>query len=34
MDNSLHRIPFNATEIAIKKTYNCDTDREDYHING
>ena len=34
LDNSQHRIPYNATEIAIKKSYNCETDREDYHING
>jgi structural maintenance of chromosome 3 (chondroitin sulfate proteoglycan 6) len=34
LDNSQHRIPFNATAISIRKSYNCDTDREDYQING
>ena len=34
LDNSQHRIPYHAKEITLRKSYNCDTDREDYHING
>lgn len=34
LDNSNHRIPFAAKEIVLRKLYNCDTDREDYTING
>jgi chromosome segregation ATPase len=34
LDNSQHRIPYHATEITIRKSYNCDTDREEHQING
>jgi len=34
LDNTQHRIPHNAKEITLRKSYNCDTDREDYHMNG
>lgn len=34
LDNSKHKIPFSAREITLRKSYNCHTDREDYHING
>lgn len=34
MDNSQHRIPIQAEEIRLRKSYNCNTDREDYHLNG
>lgn len=34
LDNSLNKIPFNASEINLRKTYKRDTDREDFKING
>ena len=34
LDNTQHRIPFNSLEISIRKSYNCDTDREDFLMNG
>ena len=34
LDNSQHKIPHNATEIVVRKSYNCDTDREEYQMNG
>ena len=34
LDNSQHRIPVQAEEIRLRKQYNCNTDREEYQING
>jgi len=34
LDNSSHRVPYNAKEITVRKSYNCSTDREDYLLNG
>lgn len=34
LDNAQHRIPVQADEITLRKSYNCNTDREEYHING
>lgn len=34
LDNSQNRIPFRASELTVRKAYNCHTDREEYHING
>lgn len=33
LDNSKAKIPVDAQEITIRKTYNCDTDKEDYYLN-
>lgn len=27
-------IPVDAKELTVRKTYNCDTDKEDYYFNG
>lgn len=34
LDNSKFKIPIDAANITIRKTYNCDTDKEDYYLNG
>jgi len=34
LDNSQSRIPFRANDLTVRKSYNCNTDREDYHLNG
>jgi chromosome segregation ATPase len=34
LDNSQNRIPFRANELTVRKSYNCNTDREEYHLNG
>jgi chromosome segregation ATPase len=32
--NAEKRIPVEADELTVRKTYNTQTDREDYHLNG
>ena len=32
LDNSLRKIPYKADEIVLRKSYNCNTDREEYHV--
>ena len=34
LDNSNRRIPIEAEDLIVRKTYHCQTDREDYYING
>ena len=34
LDNRELKIPIDAAEVAIKRTYHCSTDREEYHVNG
>lgn len=34
LDNSDRRVPFEADDLVVRKVYHCQTDREDYYING
>ena len=34
LDNSKAKIPIDSRDLTIRKTYNCDTDKEDYYLNG
>lgn len=34
LDNSLKRIPSVYTDLIIRKSYNCETDQEYFHLNG
>ena len=34
LDNSLKRIPCEFSDLVIRKSYNCETDQEYYHMNG
>jgi chromosome segregation ATPase len=34
LDNSKSKIPIDSVDIVIRKTYNCNTDKEDYYLNG
>jgi chromosome segregation ATPase len=33
LDNSGGKIPVDSQELTIRKSYNCDTDKEEYHLN-
>jgi chromosome segregation ATPase len=33
LDNEQSKIPVEAKELIIRKTYNVDTDKEDYYLN-
>lgn len=34
LDNSLQRIPIRSSEVTVRKSYDCDTDKEEFHLNG
>jgi structural maintenance of chromosome 3 (chondroitin sulfate proteoglycan 6) len=34
LDNTLSKIPVEAKELIVRKTYNVDTDKDDYYLNG
>lgn len=34
LDNSSGKVPVESQELNIRKTYNCDSDKEDYYLNG
>ena len=34
LDNSKRRVPVEADDLVVRKSYHCQTDKEDYHING
>ena len=34
IDNRERKIPIDADEVIIKRTYHCGTDREEFHVNG
>jgi chromosome segregation ATPase len=34
LDNTKQKIPVAGNEIIVKKTYNCDTEKDHYYLNG
>jgi chromosome segregation ATPase len=34
MDNRARRFPYNSDQISVKRSYNFETDKEEFYLNG